>query len=104
MGRLVRNVVLGIICVGAAATRLSAQATGGLLPQGAKIPLSRIPRVNRAPQLEDFLEDRPRDRKSTRLNSSHTVISYAVFCLKKKKNRLLKRLFVSNNLIDGTEV
>src|SRR5260221_4855693 len=27
------------------------------------------------------------DRKSTRLNSSHTVISYAVFCLKKKKNR-----------------
>src|SRR5438034_2229606 len=26
------------------------------------------------------------DRKSTRLNSSHTVISYAVFCLKKKKH------------------
>src|SRR5438034_6614791 len=29
------------------------------------------------------------DRKSTRLNSSHTVISYAVFCLKKKKNTTL---------------
>src|SRR5205807_8736491 len=29
----------------------------------------------------------PRDRKSTRLNSSHLVISYAVFCLKKKKNK-----------------
>src|SRR5438034_7198231 len=28
------------------------------------------------------------DRKSTRLNSSHTVISYAVFCLKKKKQKL----------------
>src|SRR5436189_4826743 len=28
---------------------------------------------------------RPRDRKSTRLNSSHRCISYAVFCLKKKK-------------------
>src|SRR5256885_15812823 len=28
--------------------------------------------------------ERPRDRKSTRLNSSHLVISYAVFCLKKK--------------------
>src|SRR5256885_10244013 len=27
----------------------------------------------------------PKDRKSTRLNSSHLVISYAVFCLKKKK-------------------
>src|SRR5260221_2349439 len=30
----------------------------------------------------------PQDRKSTRLNSSHTVISYAVFCLK-KKNEIL---------------
>src|SRR2546422_7022376 len=29
---------------------------------------------------------RTRDRKSTRLNSSHGYISYAVFCLKKKKN------------------
>src|SRR3712207_8080047 len=29
----------------------------------------------------------PRDRKSTRLNSSHANISYAVFCLKKKKHR-----------------
>src|SRR5689334_24374730 len=28
-----------------------------------------------------------RDRKSTRLNSSHSSISYAVFCLKKKKNQ-----------------
>src|SRR5438034_8147978 len=33
------------------------------------------------------------DRKSTRLNSSHTVISYAVFCLKKKNNTV----FVSRN-------
>src|SRR5438132_10587330 len=30
------------------------------------------------------------DRKSTRLNSSHTVISYAVFCLKKKKEKINK--------------
>src|SRR3712207_7344992 len=29
-----------------------------------------------------------RDRKSTRLNSSHANISYAVFCLKKKKNKI----------------
>src|SRR6266566_8271021 len=35
---------------------------------------------------------RARDRKSTRLNSSHLVISYAVFCLKKKKKK--------NNRID----
>src|SRR2546427_7248047 len=30
------------------------------------------------------------DRKSTRLNSSHSQISYAVFCLKKKKNKTLR--------------
>src|SRR5438132_6142749 len=30
------------------------------------------------------------DRKSTRLNSSHTVISYAVFCLKKKKQKQIR--------------
>src|SRR5260221_6564843 len=33
-----------------------------------------------------------KDRKSTRLNSSHTVISYAVFCLKKKKTERLNGL------------
>src|SRR2546426_5080552 len=31
----------------------------------------------------------PIDRKSTRLNSSHLVISYAVFCLKKKKKKII---------------
>src|SRR2546430_6147071 len=36
--------------------------------------------------------DRHADRKSTRLNSSHSQISYAVFCLKKKKERF--RFFV----------
>src|SRR2546422_5412655 len=33
------------------------------------------------------LTSTPRDRKSTRLNSSHGYISYAVFCLKKKKKK-----------------
>src|ERR1022692_1705105 len=33
------------------------------------------------------------DRKSTRLNSSHLVISYAVFCLKKKVSNFLKNAF-----------
>src|SRR5260221_7840408 len=32
-----------------------------------------------------------KDRKSTRLNSSHTVISYAVFCLKKKKKLITNK-------------
>src|SRR2546427_3988117 len=35
---------------------------------------------------------KPRDRKSTRLNSSHSQISYAVFCLKKKKKTTTIRL------------
>src|SRR3712207_8333458 len=34
-----------------------------------------------------ILIDKNEDRKSTRLNSSHANISYAVFCLKKKKNK-----------------
>src|SRR3989454_10447943 len=38
-------------------------------------------RARRAPRVR-------RDRKSTRLNSSHLVISYAVFCLKKKKTNV----------------
>src|SRR2546430_9740358 len=39
-----------------------------------------------APMRERF--EKLLDRKSTRLNSSHSQISYAVFCLKKKKNRI----------------
>src|SRR5204863_9745570 len=38
----------------------------------------------RAGEVAGESHDRPRDRKSTRLNSSHVEISYAVFCLKKK--------------------
>src|SRR5260221_4586200 len=38
----------------------------------------------------DVLADAELDRKSTRLNSSHTVISYAVFCLKKKTEVMLQ--------------
>src|SRR5947208_8512044 len=41
-------------------------------------------RIVRQDVPHDRLEDRVGDRKSTRLNSSHQIISYAVFCLKKK--------------------
>src|SRR6266540_4511943 len=37
------------------------------------------------------------DRKSTRLNSSHITISYAVFCLKKKKKKIRDYYHASNN-------
>src|SRR5699024_12135579 len=42
------------------------------------------------------------DRKSTRLNSSHVSISYAVFCLKKKKN--ISRFILINDYIDESTV
>src|SRR5438552_12049579 len=52
----------------------------------------RVPRFRDVPAIEVALLDRkdlPSDRKSTRLNSSHQIISYAVFCLKKKKKQKL---------------
>src|SRR3712207_7715162 len=52
-------------------------------PGGALVP--RRPHVLRHLQLHEGLRQ---DRKSTRLNSSHANISYAVFCLKKKKQPL----------------
>src|SRR5438067_5582232 len=41
----------------------------------------------------------PEDRKSTRLNSSHVSISYAVFCLKKKKIRRVDETSLMNSAI-----
>src|SRR5688572_32536546 len=42
--------------------------------------------VKQKGDLSEMIWNVPEDRKSTRLNSSHSQISYAVFCLKKKKN------------------
>src|SRR2546426_6467927 len=46
-------------------------------------------RVRRVHDLKRSQLEKKKDRKSTRLNSSHLVISYAVFCLKKKKKSFL---------------
>src|SRR5689334_23675563 len=46
----------------------------------------RVPALQ-LPQLPQAEAEAPEDRKSTRLNSSHSSISYAVFCLKKKKKK-----------------
>src|SRR5438034_3967356 len=60
------------------------------LPSGGH---ARRLRRRRVAQADEHFRAEPlghvenRDRKSTRLNSSHTVISYAVFCLKKKKEK-----------------
>src|SRR5688572_31383075 len=48
---------------------------------GPEIPSTN--RIRSGPRVPET----PKDRKSTRLNSSHSQISYAVFCLKKKKRK-----------------
>src|SRR5438034_8188023 len=59
---------------------------GGGFFQGPE-PRRRYAEPTRASTINVFACPGP-DRKSTRLNSSHTVISYAVFCLKKKKTNI----------------
>src|SRR5436305_14957966 len=49
-----------------------------------QIPFETINKVMGKKQLAELIDLVYRDRKSTRLNSSHVRISYAVFCLKKK--------------------
>src|SRR5690349_22193003 len=57
-----------------------------------------FPAVRRLMELHPPAED----RKSTRLNSSHVEISYAVFCLKKKTNRTSMRRVSSSICLDTT--
>src|SRR2546430_10227162 len=60
------------------------------LTRGIPLPPNRRPSASPRPRPRPDAVCRwlqPRDRKSTRLNSSHSQISYAVFCLK-KKNKL----------------
>src|SRR5438445_9132053 len=72
-----------------------------LFHQGEGFRLERLPLGSRVvyppeslPGIKDVdaAIDRALDRKSTRLNSSHANTSYAVFCLKKKKNRHLDEI------------
>src|SRR5256885_13018476 len=65
-------------------------------PAGGFFKSAHVPSFSRCNGVRPFQGARasctcPGDRKSTRLNSSHLVISYAVFCLKKKKNLDLRR-------------
>src|SRR2546427_30621 len=54
--------------------------------------------ASRTAPAQDTLAQRSLDRKSTRLNSSHSQISYAVFCLKKKKKKKKKSIMRSVRL------
>src|SRR6266852_8567422 len=55
------------------------------------LPICRRWNRRRGPGRTSWPKPRGRDRKSTRLNSSHGSISYAVFCLKKKKKHHLSK-------------
>src|SRR5256885_7770560 len=68
-------------------------AGDGLQPssKGARITFSGAKRTVTEGPFPEAKELIAGDRKSTRLNSSHLVISYAVFCLKKKKKRRCTR-------------
>src|SRR5690349_23112143 len=59
---------------------------GAQRPCGLSLLRPVRPRLRRACELLEHVSDDSADRKSTRLNSSHVEISYAVFCLKKKKS------------------
>src|ERR1039458_477366 len=61
----------------------------GIAPASPPPPADRHHHRTPRPQEGHLAQERPLDRKSTRLNSSHLGISYAVFCLKKKKRYLI---------------
>src|SRR2546430_4689421 len=66
-------------------------AAAGNCRDAAQIVTGRaggLPGVSHFADLHRHIARRRRDRKSTRLNSSHSQISYAVFCLKKKKEQI----------------
>src|SRR3712207_6920598 len=63
------------------------QLVAGREHRHARPPPDAHPRVPQRGQQPDLGRSEAQDRKSTRLNSSHANISYAVFCLKKKKKK-----------------
>src|SRR5438132_1159825 len=65
--------------------------------EATKLTLTKVasPALHKAIAVDSVRTEQLGDRKSTRLNSSHTVISYAVFCLKKKKK--INRVSMQNS-------
>src|ERR1039457_7412200 len=68
-------------------------------PVGLGEAAGRPPNVAHVPTAIVAAAPPQTDRKSTRLNSSHLVISYAVFCLKKKKNSYLHSIAICKTTI-----
>src|SRR5207245_10152309 len=74
-----------------AMTRASTSRYSQSRPDSAAMALPRVSHLGESLKRSAASAKRNLDRKSTRLNSSHGSISYAVFCLKKKKNRKKKQ-------------
>src|SRR5205085_3396791 len=74
------HAALPIFRAGSETRRAASPPTRGLRPRCARRRKCSVHDAGIAPE----------DRKNTRLNSSHSQISYAVFCLKKKKNELVE--------------
>src|SRR3712207_6997836 len=91
-------------------TRTSVAGDGHGQLAGVRVP-ARLP--GRAPiglrdragvgQGDGAVDGQPGDRKSTRLNSSHANISYAVFCLKKKKKRNIYKIQIELPIIISSD-
>src|SRR3712207_7458799 len=77
-----------------ATTRLAEMPSGGMC--NYKVKVTDVAEVD-----AELIAWIKRDRKSTRLNSSHANISYAVFCLKKKNRLLYGFVLVCSHLVSA---
>src|SRR2546430_13746213 len=66
---------------------------------GRKNPTKKPVSTKTIAQMRGAPPERIRDRKSTRLNSSHSQISYAVFCLKNKRNTRSHQLYTNRTTL-----
>src|SRR5437773_8795932 len=72
-----------------------------IYPRRTSAGVSNVRGVSRLTSGRSVAGETRRDRKSTRLNSSHITISYAVFCLKKKRKSIDMR-WIPSQLVDDT--
>src|SRR5258707_10661681 len=95
---IVAAAVMGTLFFGCKAKEQTAEAPPPEQPKPAEAPPAAKPEAPAAGGASA-------DRKSTRLNSSHANISYAVFCLKKKKNIIRKmKYFVSERNLNNLKI
>src|SRR5438874_4431839 len=66
------------------------------LARGSQLHTIKHSQVSKVGYIRDVVVIIIQDRKSTRLNSSHVEISYAVFCLKKKKKKKIQTIYKNN--------